>query len=143
MEKKFNSGLEKKLGIKLGKKLNLFVTVSQVLGMSMAPYTPDFKTAFDHFCIHPGGKAVISEVGSQLRLSRQQCLPMLVPFKRYGNTSSSSTWSALIIAHAQLLDRKNVKVKFDHGNPAACGVVWCSSLIFETICGNNALFSNA
>ncbi|CAL8467330.1 g6867 [Coccomyxa elongata] len=66
----------------------------KVLGLSMAPYTPDFKTAFDHFCIHPGGKAVISEVGSQLRLSREQCLPMLVPFERYGNTSSSSTWYA-------------------------------------------------
>ncbi|BDA40379.1 3-ketoacyl-CoA synthase 1 [Coccomyxa sp. Obi] len=66
----------------------------KVLGLTLAPYMPDFKTAFDHFCIHPGGKAVISEVGSQLRLSREQCLPMLVPFERYGNTSSSSTWYA-------------------------------------------------
>ncbi|KAK9917836.1 hypothetical protein WJX75_008739 [Coccomyxa subellipsoidea] len=66
----------------------------KVLGMDVKPYTPDFKTAFDHFCIHPGGKAVISEVGSQLKLSKEQCMPMLVPFERYGNTSSSSTWYA-------------------------------------------------
>ncbi|CAL8464977.1 g4512 [Coccomyxa elongata] len=66
----------------------------KVLGINMKPYTPDFKTAFDHFCIHPGGKAVISEVGSKLQLNEEQCMPMLVPFERYGNTSSSSTWYA-------------------------------------------------
>ena len=60
--------------------------------MKIKPYTPDFTTAFEHFCIHPGGKAVIEEVGKQLKLSPEQCLPMLVPFERYGNTSSSSTW---------------------------------------------------
>ena len=30
--------------------------------MQIKPYTPDFTTAFQHFCIHPGGKAVIAEV---------------------------------------------------------------------------------
>ena len=34
----------------------------QVLGLRMKPYVPDFNTAFQHFCIHPGGKAVIEEV---------------------------------------------------------------------------------
>ena len=53
---------------------------------------PDFTTAFEHFCIHPGGKAVIEEVSKQLKLRPEQALPMLVPFERYGNTSSSSTW---------------------------------------------------
>ncbi len=62
--------------------------------MNAKAYTPDFKTAFDHFCIHPGGKAVISSVGTQLKLTKEQCMPMLVPFERYGNTSSSSTWCA-------------------------------------------------
>lgn len=64
----------------------------QVLGMKLKPYTPDFKMAFDHFCIHPGGKAVIDGVGKQLNLTQKQCMPMLKPFERYGNTSSSSTW---------------------------------------------------
>lgn len=40
---------------------------AQVLGLrSLKPYTPDFKTAFEHFCIHPGGKTVIQGVGSQV-----------------------------------------------------------------------------
>jgi 3-ketoacyl-CoA synthase len=64
----------------------------QVFGLSMKPYVPDFTTAFEHFCIHPGGKAVIEEVSKQLKLRPEQSLPMLVPFERYGNTSSSSTW---------------------------------------------------
>ena len=64
----------------------------QVLGMKIKPYVPDFPTAFEHFCIHPGGKAVINEVSKQLKLRPEQSLPMLVPFERYGNTSSSSTW---------------------------------------------------
>ncbi|KAK9835216.1 hypothetical protein WJX81_006372 [Elliptochloris bilobata] len=72
---------------------NLFAR--KVLGLkSIKPYTPDFKTAFEHFCIHPGGKTVIEGVGSQLGLRPSQLLPMLRPFERYGNTSSSSTWYA-------------------------------------------------
>jgi 3-ketoacyl-CoA synthase len=62
------------------------------LGSKAKPYVPDFRTAFDHFCIHPGGKAVIETVGKELRLNKQQCQPMLMPFERYGNTSSCSTW---------------------------------------------------
>lgn len=34
------------------------------------------------------------QVGKQLKLTPQQCLPMVVPFERFGNTSSSSTWRA-------------------------------------------------
>ena len=34
------------------------------------------------------------QVGKQLQLSPRQCLPMVVPFERFGNTSSSSTWRA-------------------------------------------------
>ena len=33
-----------------------------------------------------------AQVGKQLGLSARQCEPMAVPFERYGNTSSSSTW---------------------------------------------------
>ena len=90
----------------------------QVLGMDVKPYTPDFKTAFDHFCIHPGGKAVISEVGSQLKLGKEQCMPMLVPFERYGNTSSSSTWCAAANGSSMLFSAPTGRWMFE--NNAAC-----------------------
>ena len=35
-----------------------------------------------------------AQVGKQLKLAPRQCLPMVVPFERFGNTSSSSTWWA-------------------------------------------------
>eukprot|EP00884_Botryococcus_braunii_P014066 jgi/Botrbrau1/22660/Bobra.0132s0006.1 len=68
--------------------------IARKLGSKAKPYVPDFRTAFDHFCIHPGGKAVIETVGKELRLNKKQCNPMLMPFERYGNTSSCSTWYA-------------------------------------------------
>lgn len=34
----------------------------------------------------------VVQVGRQLGLPPKQCEPMAVPFERYGNTSSSSTW---------------------------------------------------
>ena len=74
--------------------IKIVIHTLQVLGLKVRPYTPDFTTAFEHFCIHPGGKAVIDEVSKQLKLRPEQSLPMLVPFERYGNTSSSSTWCA-------------------------------------------------
>ena len=60
--------------------------------MNMKPYLPDFSLAFEHFAIHPGGKTVIGEVSKKLKLREEQKLPMVVPFERYGNTSSSSPW---------------------------------------------------
>lgn len=33
------------------------------------PYIPDFKQAFEHFCIHAGGRAVIDELQKNLQLS--------------------------------------------------------------------------
>ena len=33
-----------------------------------APYVPDFKKAFDHFCLHAGGRGVIEGLSKQLAL---------------------------------------------------------------------------
>ncbi|KAJ0041095.1 hypothetical protein Pint_27504 [Pistacia integerrima] len=31
--------------------------------MKIKPYIPDFKLAFEHFCIHAGGRAVLTGKG--------------------------------------------------------------------------------
>jgi 3-ketoacyl-CoA synthase len=94
----------------------------------LKPYVPDFTKAFDHFCIHPGGKAVIDEVGKQLKLKPHQTLPMLLPFERYGNTSSSSTWYAWAYVETfQGVKRGDVLWQLSFGSGfKCCSAVWVS-----------------
>jgi len=59
------------------------------------PYTPDFKTAFHHYCIHAGGRAVIDGLEQNLSLEPTHVLPSRATLYRMGNTSSSSIWYEL------------------------------------------------
>lgn len=65
------------------------------LKQNVKPYTPDFKTAFNHFCIHAGGRAVIDGLEQNLKLSPVHLLPSRATLYRVGNTSSSSIWYEL------------------------------------------------
>ncbi|KAK8480403.1 hypothetical protein V6N13_090346 [Hibiscus sabdariffa] len=56
------------------------------------PYIPDFKQAFEHFCIHAGGRAVIDELQKNLQLSAEHVEASRMALHRFGNTSSSSLW---------------------------------------------------
>jgi 3-ketoacyl-CoA synthase len=62
---------------------------------AVAPYTPDFSLAFDHVCIHTGGRGVIDAMESNLSLSRSAVEPSRAALFRYGNVSSSSIWYVL------------------------------------------------
>jgi 3-hydroxy-3-methylglutaryl CoA synthase len=64
----------------------------QVFKMKVGSYIPDFKLAFDHFCIHTGGRAVIDEIEKQLQLPPHLVAPSKESLHRYGNTSSSAVW---------------------------------------------------
>lgn len=58
-------------------------------------YVPDFKLAFQHFCIHAGGRAIIDGLEQNLSLSAYDVEPSRATLYRYGNTSSSSIWYEL------------------------------------------------
>jgi 3-ketoacyl-CoA synthase len=60
-----------------------------------APYIPDFKKAFQHFCIHAGGRAIIDGLEENLKLAPHHVEPSRATLYRYGNTSSSSIWYEL------------------------------------------------
>jgi 3-ketoacyl-CoA synthase len=53
------------------------------------PYIPNFKSAFEHFCIHTGGRSIIDGLEKELQLSRRQVEPSRASLYRFGNTSST------------------------------------------------------
>jgi 3-ketoacyl-CoA synthase len=59
------------------------------------PYVPDFSTAFEHVCIHTGGRGVIDAIEQQLRIDPNVAEPSRAGLYRYGNVSSSSVWYVL------------------------------------------------
>lgn len=58
-------------------------------------YIPNFRTAFDHFLVHTGGRAVIEEVEKKLRLDPSHVQPSKETLFRYGNTCCAAVFYVL------------------------------------------------
>ncbi|CAH9085299.1 unnamed protein product [Cuscuta europaea] len=65
------------------------------------PKVPDFTTAFEHMCIHTGGRAVIDQVARVLRLSDEVTEAARMCLNRFGNTSSSLVFYELAYFEAK------------------------------------------
>ncbi|XP_057456428.1 3-ketoacyl-CoA synthase 11-like [Lotus japonicus] len=84
-------------------QLLFFATLvgKKLFKMKIKPYIPDFKLAFEHFCIHAGGRAVLDELEKNLQLSTWHMEPSRMTLYRFGNTSSSSLWYELAYTEAK------------------------------------------
>ncbi|KAF7030553.1 hypothetical protein CFC21_042073 [Triticum aestivum] len=73
-------------------------------------YRPDFRTAFEHICIHAGGRGVIDEVQDGLGLSDDDVEASRMTLHRFGNTSSSSVLYELAYLEAKGRMKKDDRV---------------------------------
>ena len=73
-------------------------------------YRPDFRTAFEHICIHAGGRGVIDEVQAGLGLSDEDVEASRMTLHRFGNTSSSSVLYELAYIEAKGMMKKGDRV---------------------------------
>ncbi|KAH9761977.1 3-ketoacyl-CoA synthase 11 [Citrus sinensis] len=91
------------LVLPMSEQLLFFATLvgKKLFKMKIKPYIPDFKLAFEHFCIHAGGRAVLDELEKNLQLSDWHMEPSRMTLYRFGNTSSSSLWYELAYSEAK------------------------------------------
>lgn len=100
------------LVLPISEQLLFFATLvtRKLFNGSIRPYIPDFKLAFNHFCIHAGGRAVIDELESNLQLLPIHVEASRMTLHRFGNTSSSSIWYELAYTEAKGRMRKGHRV---------------------------------
>ncbi len=58
----------------------------KMIHAKIQPYIPRFNKAFDHFCLHAGGRAVVTGLSRQLNLSEEKMAPSANSLHWYGNT---------------------------------------------------------
>jgi 3-ketoacyl-CoA synthase len=66
-----------------------------------AAAVPDFQRAFEHMCIHSGGKAVIDQVARLMGFGPSVVEPARATLHRFGNTSSSLVFYELAYFEAK------------------------------------------
>lgn len=117
--------------------LFLFTLIGRkIFNLKWKPYIPDFKLAFEHFCIHAGGRAVIDELQKNLQLSAEHVEASRMALHRFGNTSSSSLWYEMSYIEAKGRMKKGDRVwQIAFGSGFKCNsAVWKCNRTVKTPC---------
>ncbi|KAI4337210.1 hypothetical protein L6164_015655 [Bauhinia variegata] len=95
---------------------------------SKKPYIPDYKLAFEHFCVHVASKTILDELQRNLELSDKNMEASRMTLHRFGNTSSSSIWYELSYLEAKERVRRGDRVwQLAFGSGFKCNsIVWRS-----------------
>ncbi|KAK9055309.1 hypothetical protein SSX86_026391 [Deinandra increscens subsp. villosa] len=103
------------------------------------PYIPDYKLAFDHFCIHPASKTALNELQLNLGLTDENMEASRATLHRFGNTSSSSIWYELAYLEAKGRVKRGDRVwQLAFGSGLKCNsVVWKSIRTIERPAAGN------
>ncbi|KAK6927197.1 3-Oxoacyl-[acyl-carrier-protein (ACP)] synthase III, C-terminal [Dillenia turbinata] len=94
------------------------------------PYIPDYKLAFEHFCVHAASKSALDELQRNLDLSDTNMEASRMTLHRFGNTSSSSIWYELAYLEAKEKVRRGDRIwqlAFGSGFK-------CNSVVWRSIC---------
>ncbi|KAL4452786.1 hypothetical protein ABPG75_008448 [Micractinium tetrahymenae] len=107
----------------------------KVFRLRVPRYIPDFKEAFDHFCLHVGGRGVVEGLSKQLGLSPRQMAPSANTLHWYGNTSSSTVWYSFgYIESVQSVRKGDIVWQVGFGSGFKCNsVVWRALRSVETM----------
>lgn len=92
------------------------------------PYIPDYKLAFEHFCIQAASKSVLAELQRNLELTDDNLEAARATLHRFGNTSSSSIWYEMAYLEAKEKVRRGDRVwQLAFGSGFKCNsAVWRS-----------------
>ncbi|KAK1299325.1 3-ketoacyl-CoA synthase 4 [Acorus calamus] len=99
---------------------------THVRALAPHPYAADFRSAFEHVCVHTGGRAVIEAVAGVMRLGEEVTEPARMTLHRFGNTSSSLVFYELAYYEAKGRVRRGDRMwmlAFGTGFKV-CSIVW-------------------
>ncbi|KAL0783764.1 hypothetical protein Bca101_000009 [Brassica carinata] len=102
-ENKHHDAIEPMVNLPLSEQILFLISLvkRKMFKLKVKPYIPDFKLAFEHFCIHAGGRAVLDEMQKNLDLKDWHMEPSRMTLHRFGNTSSSSLWYEMAYTEAK------------------------------------------
>lgn len=101
---------------------------------SSTPYIPNYKKAFEHFCILATNKRVLDEFENNLELTNEHMEASRKTLEKFGNTSCSSVWYELAYLEANNKIKRGDRVwQITFGSGIKCNsAVW--SALRDTTC---------